>query len=109
MMGCVKNGCDLGKIAGTRLVLVEEVGDTLEHDQGGGEYQRSRYAIMPWWPSRAVGWLGVDLRRVIVAAVAARWGGRAVVTLDDPPRMVQRRCWGRTVPAVEAYVRAEPC
>lgn len=104
----VKNGCDLGKIAGTRLVLVEEVGDTIEHDQGG-EYRRSRYAIMPRWPSRAVGWLGVDLTRVIVTAVAARWGGRATVTLDELPRMVQRRCWGRTVPAMEAHVRADPC
>ena len=103
----VKNGCDLGKIAGTRLVLVEEVGDTLEHD--GGEYRRSRYVVMPLWPSRAVGWLGVDLSRVIVTAVAARWGGRATVTLDEPPRVVQRRQWGRTVPAVEAYVRADPC
>ncbi len=103
----VKNGCDLGKIAGTRLVLVEEVGDTLEHD--GGEYRRSRYVVMPLWPSRAVGWLGVDLSRVIVTAVAARWGGRATVTLDEPPRVVQRRLWGRTVPAVEAYVRADPC
>jgi len=107
-MGCAKNGCDLGKIAGTRLVLVEEVGDTLKHD-GGGEYRCSRYVIVPRWPSRAVGWLGVDLTRVIVSAVAARWGGRATVTLDRSPRMVQRRCWGRTVPAVEAYVRAEPC
>lgn len=108
MMSRVKNGCDLGRIAGTRLVLVEEVGDTIEHD-GGGEYRRSRYVVMPLWPTRSVVWLGVDLTRVIVSAVAARWGGRAVVTLDDPPRMVQRRCWGRTAPAVEAYVRADPC
>lgn len=107
-MSLVKNGCDLGKIAGTRLVLVEEVGDTFQHDSGG-EFRRSRYVVVPRWPSRAVGWLGVDLSRVIVSAVAARWGGRAVVTLDKPPRMVQRRCWGRTVPAVEASVRAEPC
>lgn len=107
-MSRVKHGCNLGRIAGTRLVLVEEVGDTLQHDDGG-EYRQSRYVVVPRWPSRAVGWLGVDLSRVIVSAVAARWGGRAVVTLDKPPRMVQRRCWGRTVPAVEAYVRAEPC
>lgn len=107
-MSLVKNGCDLGKIAGTRLVLVEEVGDTLQHDSGG-EFRRSRYVVVPRWPSRAVGWLGVDLSRVIVSAVAARWGGRAVVTLDKPPRMVQRRCWGRTVSAVETYVRSEPC
>lgn len=105
----VKNGCDLGRIAGTRLVLVEEVGDTLEHDDCRGEYRRSRYVVVPRWPTRSVGWLGVDLTRVIVSAVAARWGGRATVILDESPRMVQRRCWGRTVPAVEAYVRAEPC
>lgn len=107
MMSRAKNGCDLGKIAGTRLVLVEESGDTLE-DGRGEEYRQSRYVVVPRWPTRSVGWVGVDLSRVIVSAVAARWGGSAVVTLDDPPRMVQRRCWGRTAPAVEAYVRVEP-
>lgn len=103
----VKNGCDLGRIAGTRLVLVEESGDTLEHDEGG-EYRSSRYVVMPLRPSLRVGWLGVDLERLIVGAVQARWGRTVTVTLDEPPRVVQRKRWGRTVTAVEAYVTADP-
>ena len=108
MIRSVKNGCDLGRIAGTRLVLVEESGDTLEHDEGG-EYRASRYVVMPVWPSARVGWIGVDLERLIVGAVVARWGGQAHVSLDEPPRVVQRTRWGRTVTAVEAYVTADPC
>ena len=108
MMGRVKNGRDLGRIAGTRLVLVEESGDTMAHDEGG-EYRASRYVVMPLWPSRAVGWLGADLECLIVRGVIARWEGLATVTLDEPPRIVQRKRWGRTVTAVEAYVTADPC
>lgn len=108
MIGTVKCGCDLGKIAGTRLILVEESGDTLEHDEGG-EYRASRYVVMPVWPSVRVGWLGVDLAGLIVRAVQARWGRPVTVTLDEPPRVVQRTRWGRTVTAVEAYVTADPC
>lgn len=102
---------DLGRVAGSRLVLVEETGDTLEHDghDGGGEYRCSRYVIMPRWPVRAVGWLGADVARVLVGGVMARWGRRVTVTLDSAPRVVQRKRWGRTVIAVEAYVTADPC
>lgn len=104
----VKNGVYLGTVAGTRLVLVEESGDTLEHDEGG-EYRVSRYVVMPLWPSRAVGWVGEDLAVRIVGGVVARWRGQAHVTLDEPLRVVQRKRWGRTVPAVEAYVTADAC
>lgn len=108
MIRAVKNGCDLGRIAGTRLILVEESGDTLEHDEGG-EYRSSRYVVVPVWPSVRVGWLGVDIAGLIVRAVQARWGRTVTVTLDEPPRVVQRTRWGRTVTAVEAYVTADPC
>lgn len=104
----VENGRDLGTVAGTQLVLVEESGDTLEHDEGG-EYRCSRYVVVPLRPSRSNGWVSDDLGARIIGAVVARWGGQAHVSLDEPLRVVQRKRWGRTVTAVEAYVTADPC
>lgn len=106
-------GLPLGKIAGTRLFLLESTGDTIEYDPEerpqGGEYRRSIYLVVPVWPSRAAGWIGDGLERKIRGAVCARWRGQARITLEETLRVVQVRRWGRTVPAVEAYVRADPC
>lgn len=110
----VRRGCGVyvGKIAGTRLAMVDESGDTLECPCGDGEYRASRYVLVPVWPwpwARSVRWVWGNLERLIVGAVQARWGQPVTVRLDSVPRVVQRRRWGRPVTAVEVYVSVWSC